>query len=62
MRAEVSKIKSERKNFEDRLCAHCQEELTLPTVHFMCGHTYHKRCVEVTNSKMKCTMPHRKGK
>jgi len=43
---EIVKMKSTARNFDQKTCALCTKELSLPTVHFMCNHTYHEFCVE----------------
>lgn len=32
--------------FEQSTCSKCNDRLTVPTYHFMCGHVYHESCVE----------------
>ena len=43
---EIIKMKCTAVYFDQKKCAHCHKELTLPTVHFMCTHTYHELCLE----------------
>jgi len=50
----IVQMKRTAKNFDQRNCTSCEKELTLPTVHFMCGHTYHEYCVE-SEGVRKCT-------
>lgn len=52
---EIAKMKRTARNFDQKVCAYCQKELSLPTVHFMCGHTYHEFCVE-TEGIRRCTI------
>ena len=35
-------------------CDFCKRELSLPTVHFMCKHTYCESCVDDVNGIRKC--------
>lgn len=46
MRTEIQDLKTKAKNFNQKKCPHCQEPLTLPTIHFMCGHTFHDPCID----------------
>ncbi|KAJ1499363.1 Vacuolar protein sorting-associated protein 11 [Coelomomyces lativittatus] len=43
------------------ICSACGEKLSLPTVHFICKHSYHARCLN-ENSKhcLQCYKEHRK--
>ena len=43
---DIKKMKRSAKNFDANACSHCDKALTLPTVHFMCGHIYHDFCIE----------------
>lgn len=43
---EIAKMKRTARNFDQKTCEACKKELQLPTVHFMCTHTYHEFCVE----------------
>lgn len=60
MRESINRMKRTAKNFDERNCAHCDKELSLPTVHFMCGHTYHEYCIE--NEGVRRCNKHREGK
>ncbi|KAI0027240.1 hypothetical protein K488DRAFT_74698 [Vararia minispora EC-137] len=42
------------RNFHVTTCASCGGQLDLPSVHFMCGHSYHQRCL--INNETEC--PH----
>jgi hypothetical protein len=53
MKKEIVELKTTAKNFNQKECSNCDKKLTLPTVHFMCGHTYHDYCVE-SEGKRKC--------
>jgi hypothetical protein len=48
-------MKTTARNFDVKNCAACGKELQLPTVHFMCGHSYHEFCVE-TEGIRRCTI------
>lgn len=43
-KAEYKKLKTTAKVFQSTRCSNCESQLTLPTVHFMCGHSYHDHC------------------
>lgn len=46
MREDIQRMKRTSKNFDQKNCSQCDQELKLPTVHFMCGHTYHEFCTD----------------
>ncbi len=46
MQAEITEIRTQARLFSSKECAHCKDKLALPTIHFMCGHTFHDQCVE----------------
>ena len=52
---EIVKMKCTAVYFNQKNCAFCQKELTLPTVHFMCTHTYHELCLESEGIR-RCTI------
>jgi|TARA_B110000285_G_C15042823_1_gene572700 vacuolar protein sorting-associated protein 11 len=54
MRNEIHELKTQAKNFNQKKCPACEEPLTLPTIHFMCGHTYHDTCIDADNGKRHC--------
>lgn len=54
-KTEINKMKRTARNFDQKTCAACGKELQLPTVHFMCTHTYHEFCVE-TEGIRRCTI------
>ena len=60
MRENIARMKRGAKNFDIKNCSHCEKELTLPTVHFMCGHVYHEYCIE--NEGIRRCNKHREGK
>lgn len=51
LRQEVQDLKCTAKNFNPKKCDGCQQLLSLPTIHFMCGHTYHDQCIEADDGK-----------
>ena len=42
------------KVIQQRKCQGCKQDLDLPSVHFMCGHSYHKNCVDTTIQGCPC--------
>jgi len=46
MREDIQRMKRTSKNFDQKDCNQCGQELKLPTVHFMCGCTYHEFCTD----------------
>lgn len=46
MREDIQRMKRTSKNFDQKDCNACGQELKLPTVHFLCGHVYHEYCAE----------------
>ena len=55
MRKEIHDLKTTAKNFNSKTCDSCQNALSLPTIHFMCGHTFHDQCIESDSGKRYCT-------
>ena len=54
-KSEIQKMKSTAIDFTNKkTCDGCKRELGLPTVHFMCKHTYCESCVEDVNGVRKC--------
>lgn len=46
MQNEMVELKTAAKTFGQKECTLCKKKLSLPTIHFMCGHTFHDYCVE----------------
>lgn len=44
-RAEFKKLKTTSKAFLSNNCVQCQNGLTFPSIHFMCGHSFHENCL-----------------
>lgn len=44
MKKEVFNLKTSAKIFQLTTCSYCGQQLDLPAIHFMCGHSYHHRC------------------
>lgn len=45
LRKEIEKIKSSTIIFQSSRCSACNQDLELPSVHFMCQHSYHQQLV-----------------
>jgi len=45
VRKDVQELRTTAKLFQTRVCAHCERKLLLPTVHFMCMHSFHEGCL-----------------
>ncbi|XP_017787997.1 PREDICTED: vacuolar protein sorting-associated protein 11 homolog [Habropoda laboriosa] len=46
MREQIESIKNSTIIFQGSRCSACQDQLELPSVHFMCQHSYHQRCFQ----------------
>ncbi|KAL2444139.1 Vacuolar protein sorting-associated protein 11-like protein [Exophiala dermatitidis] len=44
-KSELSDLNSKPVVFQARRCSSCSRNLTLPTVHFMCKHSFHQECL-----------------
>lgn len=53
-RLEFKKLKTTAKVFQSTRCSNCESQLTLPTVHFMCGHSFHDHCLLSDKSEKEC--------
>ena len=54
-KSEIAKMKQTAIDFNNKKsCDLCKRELSLPTVHFMCKHTYCESCVDDVNGIRKC--------
>lgn len=48
-KAQCEKLAKEVVVVNPRLCALCGSPMELPAVHFMCGHSFHQRCLDSDN-------------
>lgn len=62
MKEEYKQLSSSPKLFENSTCSKCNERLTVPTYHFMCGHVYHEACTDEEEYKKVCRECHPKIK
>ena len=53
MKNEMSELTNKAKTFQATKCSHCLAPLDLPTLHFLCGHSIHERCL-FTKNNVKC--------
>ncbi|KAJ8096870.1 hypothetical protein POJ06DRAFT_45500 [Lipomyces tetrasporus] len=51
---EIRELETEPRVFQSTRCASCGAPLDLPTVHFMCKHSYHRRCLNEVNEDTEC--------
>ncbi|GAB7362235.1 hypothetical protein MBLNU230_g2260t1 [Neophaeotheca triangularis] len=49
---ELSNLESQPETFNNTRCSSCGGSLDLPTVHFMCKHSFHQRCLNVGEQLM----------
>jgi hypothetical protein len=60
MREEIHRLHTQPITFQGLKCHQCFSLLSLPAVHFLCGHSYHARCVVDTESECpKCAPQYR---
>jgi hypothetical protein len=52
MRREIYELKTSARKFQSSKCANCEGKLQLPSVHFMCMHSYHQHCL--TDNEREC--------
>lgn len=53
-RAEFKKLKTTAKAFLSNNCVQCQNGLTFPSIHFMCGHSFHENCLGIDKECTRC--------
>lgn len=46
LKKDIEKIKSSTIIFQSSRCSACNQDLELPSVHFMCQHSYHQHCFQ----------------
>lgn len=56
LRKNITELKTQAKNFNPKKCNHCKEDLNLPIIIFMCGHTYCETCTEYDAAQKTCSM------
>ncbi|GAM34781.1 vacuolar membrane protein [Talaromyces pinophilus] len=53
-RKELEQLNSQPAVFQARRCQSCGGSLELPTVHFLCKHSFHQRCLNKTGEDAEC--------
>jgi len=53
-KAELEQLASKPAVFQARQCQACKRTLDLPTVHFLCKHSFHQRCLNNTGEDAEC--------
>ena len=53
-RAEIADLGSKPQVFRPGRCSLCGSPLDLPTVHFLCKHSFHQRCLNVQDEEAEC--------
>uniref|UniRef100_A0A8B9R7R9 Vacuolar protein sorting-associated protein 11 homolog n=1 Tax=Astyanax mexicanus TaxID=7994 RepID=A0A8B9R7R9_ASTMX len=46
LRSEIQELRTSAKIFQKTKCSMCNSPLELPSVHFLCGHSFHQHCFE----------------
>ncbi|KAK3522019.1 hypothetical protein QTP70_021383 [Hemibagrus guttatus] len=46
LRSEIQELSTSAKIFQKTKCSMCNSPLELPSVHFLCGHSFHQHCFE----------------
>ncbi|XP_043936877.1 vacuolar protein sorting-associated protein 11 homolog [Protopterus annectens] len=46
IRQEIEELKTSAKIFQKTKCSICNHALEIPSVHFLCGHSFHQHCFE----------------
>uniref|UniRef100_A0A3P8YJ81 Vacuolar protein sorting-associated protein 11 homolog n=1 Tax=Esox lucius TaxID=8010 RepID=A0A3P8YJ81_ESOLU len=46
LRAEIQELRSSAKIFQKTKCSMCNSPLELPSVHFLCSHSFHQHCFD----------------
>ena len=45
MRKNIVELRTSAKIFQHQKCSSCKGNLELPSVHFLCMHSFHERCL-----------------
>eukprot|EP00727_Mastigamoeba_balamuthi_P012483 m51a1_g7858 putative vacuolar protein sorting-associated protein 11 homolog (936) ;mRNA; r:250849-254074 len=54
MRAEIAELRGKPHTFQTSKCSFCSAQLDNPAIHFLCGHSFHQRCL--TESEHECPL------
>ncbi|KJE89841.1 hypothetical protein CAOG_01266 [Capsaspora owczarzaki ATCC 30864] len=60
MRDEIDELRTSAKIFQVTKCTACTGPLDLPSVHFMCGHSYHHHCLGDERECLRCAPENKK--
>ncbi|KAI9828141.1 MAG: hypothetical protein M1832_003668 [Thelocarpon impressellum] len=55
-RKEIDELGSKPAVFQARRCSACGGNLDLPTVHFLCKHSFHQRCLNQVDDDVECPL------
>ncbi|EEP79806.1 conserved hypothetical protein [Uncinocarpus reesii 1704] len=55
-RQEISELGAKPTVFQARRCSSCGGNLDLPTVHFLCKHSFHQRCLNTVDADLECPL------
>jgi len=53
-RKEIDELETKPTVFQARQCSSCRDNLDLPTVHFLCKHSFHQRCLNTLDEDAEC--------
>jgi len=53
-KAEIEDLGSKPSVFQSQRCLACGLQLELPTVHFLCKHSFHQRCLNNVDDNPEC--------
>ncbi|XP_028966352.1 vacuolar protein sorting-associated protein 11 homolog [Galendromus occidentalis] len=54
LRTQMDEVKHKARVFQESKCSGCKIELELPSVHFLCGHSFHVNCFENFSDSSGC--------
>ena len=59
-REEITSLATKPVVFQARRCSACGANLDLPTVHFLCKHSFHQKCINQGDDTVECPVctPH----
>eukprot|EP00055_Hartaetosiga_balthica_P005109 m.14455 g.14455 ORF g.14455 m.14455 type:complete len:1016 (-) comp4316_c0_seq1:135-3182(-) len=58
MKEEIEQLTTRATVFQDNVCSFCNDQLKLPVVHFLCGHSYCQSCMPSVNECSRCRDKH----
>lgn len=57
MKEEIRELTTSAKTFQGTKCSTCKNALDLPTVHFLCMHSFHVRCLHENDDECPICAP-----